>query len=357
MKRSLHSALAFLALGAVVISCDDAYDLNNIEKEITVLPGLSVSINQSLDDVSSDNMLDLSSLGTGSDYDDSGNYLVNSSSNSIASTVSGSDYSAFLSGNEMSIDGTLTLSFDVPDFMKDAESDFNIPTAAIQLHASGFAGCTLSGIAKKGNVSVPFTGVVSYEDVLLIDSDEIKALFSKFDGDILLTNLKVKVPSVMPTSEYKVALVGSLSYTLQAKSLFTLTFAPGSSLSYTYTFKLDELGMDFSKFSFTAEKFMAQVNVKNSLPLELSIVSIKTSDINGSIEVSPAIAAGTVDSPATTTVTATVVSTTPVSEVKKVTCTIKAVNKTASPVTINKGQSISLTFGELKLISGITVDF
>ena len=357
MKRSFHSALAFLALGAVVISCDDAYDLNNIEKEITVIPGLSVSINQSLDDVTSDNMLDMASLGSGSDYDESGNYLVNSSSNSITSSISGTDYSAFVSGSETALEGTLTLSYEVPDFMKDAQSDFSIPTAAIQLHATGFAGCTLSGVAKKGTASVPFSGVVTSGDILLLESDEIKALFSKFDGDILLTDLKVKSASVTPGSKYKVAIAGGLSYTLQAKSFFTLTFAPGSSLSYTYTFNLDELGLDFSKFSFTAEKFVAQVKVKNSLPLELSIESIRTSDINGSIEIAPAIAAGTVESPVTTSVTATVTSTTPVSEIKKVTCTIKAVNKTASPVTINRGQSISLTFGELNLVSGITVNF
>ncbi|MCR5004190.1 MAG: hypothetical protein K5984_07445 [Bacteroidales bacterium] len=358
MKKSIYSASAILILGSCLCACDDAYDLSNVNSEITVIPGLSVSINQSLDAVSSNEMLDLAYLESSSAIDSDGNYLVRSNSSVIDTWIQNEDLTAFNAGTPFALSNTLTLDYNLPDFFKNAKSNLIIPTASITIRVENYTDCTISGKAtpKGATAGVAFSSVVNSNGEALLESDDIKALFSNNVEQIVLSDLKIKRnASLVSTGKPATKSVVQQALKIEAYSDFALSFAKGSVFEFSYTFDLEELGLDFSKFSFTADKFSAMMDITNSLPVTIEVESV-TADVNASVAVSPAIAAGSVAIPETTTVTAEVTSNSKISEIKTVTCVIKASNKADNVVTLNKGQSLTIAFKNITLTSGITVD-
>lgn len=278
MRKSFTIAPAILLC---LVSCDNSYDLKNIDTEIQILPGITVPV------VEKQNIISSSDL-----FDSKVSHLEIKTTDNFNVTVSEAQYGQIISiPDQLTFD---TAGKDMPSFMKNAKSRLLFDEgAAVEVSVSNPLPCPilLKGDITDGTVQlgmfsqeIPSTGSTSAKATVQIKLNSLDLNY--IPGKLIVKNICLKPLGASGQSAgigIRTEAAGNILSFSGALSV-PCRFRKGSKLEFDYEFSdfINDFNIDLSQFKdFETSEFILKGKVSSNLPLTLEASA--NGDINATI--------------------------------------------------------------------------
>lgn len=369
--RAILAAIAILAVSCV----KSEYDDKNTDKEISVLPGVSVKVNKSLQDISPESLIIVG--GKTMSVDSKGNYKI------VSYTAKGGDVEyisadSFNAGQPVALSSEIELGFEnMPDFLsKDSFSgSLSNPVLEITVNNETGSDALLNLTIEAGSEAKKYTGIAiptGKNQKVAISDNDFKSLFR--DGVPEKINIKDMSLSKTPTK------AGSSS-SGEASDKYQVSVGADCEVPMTFdanTVAVFDYTVDFDKETLSINSLEGiQVGTKvieftgtvwNTIPLSVKFqakgldadkavitkeVTFNYTDANGKVVSS--ILAGTPGNEVATNFTVRIKSDSDLLDMKYIQAVIEATNSTDQAVSLNEAQVIKFHFNDATFEDGINV--
>lgn len=357
MKKSIFFALSAAAMLCFTACVDESYDLSQVDKTITIIPGLTIPLNN---EGSPTNLYESFFKNTKPDIkgDDEGVMTIGSRHNQNRVWID-------IPKENIGVMKEITMPWNISIECASLLADI-IPGAVINLDASPVCEVTnplkhalqLSGKAKCGSRIVPFgpLEVPAGTNKIRIEDKSIAEFLHPVKENITLTDL---VLSGVLATDSEPATKAEASYTFDITAYIPMEFNEGEEINVAVP--LDDISegelkqfADENEISF--KSFILNVDVTNNAPFEITATASATSGGNkASASISPAVAAGSVASPAITRTAVTSDLPEGVTDLSDIYVYIKA-KATASPSVLKEEHTLTFKAIDIVFNKGIQLE-
>ena len=355
-----------LTVSAGLSSCiQKDYDTANLDKEITIIPGMRIPVEKKIDDIDL-----VSSVSNSLDTDENGNFQVSE----IVSEKK--EYSVskavFDQNSPVELPGTIEIPIaDIPDFLSGSGINvkFSDPKLLFSVTNPLGADALLSFTASNGKQSVDLSTPVSNgasDSKVKINGDKVKDLFNNgIPEKITISSMTVKKQSSSTNALAVPCAVSGDTFKIAAGYELPLIFEAGSSISFTYDICIDTLGIDLNDESLEGFDISA-VSVcgrfGNGFPLSVEM-DVAVFDKNGkelaraSLLGDKAIQAGKLDGTQVFTDFEIGFNVPSVKDIYTASLYLKACNPYDVAVSLKESQKVSLELNGMIMDEGVSVNF
>ena len=374
--KSFLGTVTFMVLS--LVSCvKSEYDDHNRNNEINVLPGMSVSVNKNLSDITPASLFGV--YGNAVDMDSKGNYTIFGVSRNGGFEESIQSVS-FDAGEMAEFNSGIEIEFkDVPEFLsKDSfYGSLAAPSLRIYVDNQTGSGALLSFSAQAGSRNMMISGVAvpQGKQVITVENDDLKNLFedgvpSKINiSDMKLSKAACDTKSV---NAFNGGDQGSYSVAVDAGCVIPMSFDAYSVAIFDYL-------VDFNKESLSINSLEGiKVGVKeieftgtiwNEIPLSVKLqavgldsnqnvftkdVSFRYSDENG--KPVSGVQAGAPGKSVATNFTVLIKSDSDLVNMSNIKAVIEATNATNEAVSLNESQRIKFHINDATFGEGVSVN-
>lgn len=348
-----------VALCAILTSCiDQNYDLSKIRKDsIDLTREVKVEVNQTTNSPVG-SLLGFADGDLKTDAD--GNYVIGvENGKHLQTTVSNDELK---SGMKMIIEGEFCLKeTDVPQIMKNS-AGYAVPFYIVVENPSQET-VDFFGKISRGDRSSDFGPVQLAPGINNIDlrtCPEAVTFLKSIDNDVTVNTLSVCGKNATKS----LAASETIEYTFDVTATLPLSLEPG--FEYETTVTLDDLNVtDIKKYlsdnQMDAKDFTVNGSVVSQVPMAVTAVleCIYNDGTPGTVTLNPEVAAGTVESPATTDITIKSDLSAGLSDVKEAVVRIHGrvpAEKFSDPVTLNANQNFQITLKDIDVKLGVNYE-
>ena len=337
MKKSLF---IFAAASLILAGCkiNDDYNLEKIDKEVTVLPGAETAIDVEPTRVDAGGFIPVGL----SEADEDGN-LEYAANGSVTRVVP--------EGQDVTFESeTITLTIDVPEIIRDQPGlKLSDPRIEFNVNQTGYS--KISANIKANGKTVPVSDEPIDAEGNVVLGEEVRTLFEgsiPAEVEISDIHLQAAAPAcVSAAPSMKTQIAG-----IVAKSVLPLSFEGGTVLTFHYAFK--DLGISLSeldKYDISTGSVEIKAKVTSALPFSFEINSDEDSPV---ILHMTKINAGTVDHPVDTDVVI-YAELKKFEDLEKASLTVVISVPEGITATINSNQYFVVDLESFKVVEGITI--
>lgn len=340
--KRIGSLCAGVVCMASVCSCvvDDSYDLKKFNKEMTVVPGLSVPIPENVETNSKLQASDLISLG--SSFSTSNGAYETRSEGTVSKTVSEYELSTGVRMDDIVIKFS-----GIPNGIDLEATNLvfeKVPVKLALINPTGYP-VKVDAIIKAGKKSKVVSWTLSESTELQVKDDiDISDIISSIPETVSVTDITLSSMSTK-SSVIEADDVNNFKFDLNAISSIPLKFRPKSVLVFTTALK--DITTDLSSLNFDATKAVVKLIVNSTIPLSIegsakasgasmSMSRLKANAINQEVTISLEAESG-------------------VTDLSDMLITVKAENDTDKLAVIDENCKLDITLKEVTLPDGVTV--
>lgn len=347
---NLFAGAAVLLSSALISSCvDEAYDLDKLDMEMTLVPGISIPVDETLQTIGADGLFNVE--GSGITADSNGDYTINMDKVSQTVSVSAGD---MMDGSVQDGIRILLPVTGVPEFLKSCKSQYKLhePKLVFAIDNPLDNEVEMFATAKANGVSVPFSVTVPAgvrnHSVSVTDS-EMGRLFCPVPEQIALEDVRFNSKAVTKAAD------GNLTYSFNivANADVTLAFEPGSEFEFECEIDLRDLGFTKDMIHINVSKFDVDASICSSVPMTFT-ASATANGGQTSLVMDTPVEAGSIASPRNSNVILKAETSVAVNDFRPVTVRVKARNDSNETVVLNKGQGVSVSIARFTAVSGVT---
>lgn len=344
MKKSLF-ILAAASLILAGCKINDDYNLEKIDKEVTVLPGAETAIDVEPTRVDAGGFIPVGL----SEADEDGNleYAVNGS---VTKVVPEGQDVIFESTEEE----TIKLTIDVPEIIRDQPGlRLSDPRIEFNVNQPGYS--SFSANIKANGKTVPVSGEPIDAEGNVVLGEEVRTLFEgsiPAEVEISDIHLQAAAPASVAAAPSMKTQIAGIAVSVVAKSVLPLSFEGGTVLTFHYAFK--DLGISLSeldKYDISTGSVEIKAKVTSALPFSFELNSDDDSPV---ILHMTKINAGTVEDPVDTDVVI-YAELKKFEDLEKASLTVVISVPDGITATINSNQYFVIDLESFKVVEGITI--
>lgn len=350
MKRTSLFAMAALVLFAATSCVDESYDLEKLDLEMTLIPGISIAVDQNLDMIGADGIFNVK----GSDIkpDSNGDYNISMKKTSASLNVDGSAIQRRTVMQDARIVVPVT---GVPDFLKACRTRFMLHEPKLTFAVDNPLGCdvVMNAVAKANGERVPFSvelpaGAKGY--AVSVTGAEMGRLFCPIPDEIIVEEMSFDAGVATKAT----ALDATYSFGITANADVKLEFEPGSEVEFECEINLADFGFSPDMIHINVSAFNVDASISSSIPMTFTATAL-ANDGQSSFEIDTPIQGGAIGCPTKSDVVAKASTSVPMFGLVPVTLKVHAVNDSDHTVVLNQGQGVSITIDRFTAVSGITL--
>jgi len=376
MEKKLFT---FFTLASAFVLCsgciDNSYNLDELNTEMTLLPGITVPVDYST------KPSDLNSLLSDTEAevkkDESGNYVIEgTSSKELQATVSSEK---FEEAQPIAIEGYIDITFDkIPNYLKNLKPGSPLKAPAINFGISNPTGsevilkCRITNGTKSEIINNIIVSPASGTQVIKVEDSKLDNLFiGSVPGKLTITDMSIKKLDSQTRSIISDRPVNASDFVFNIGAMCTLpiTLKPGAGIIISYELLLTEADLKiFTDANADMTSFSAEGTVTSTFPLTISPEFVGTNVSGNSVGSASflytfndafvsAVQPGTEASPAITGVKAAVTLTDKIANVRKLSIKLNADNIGPEEVTLNDKQTLGFHVASLIADGGVTISF
>lgn len=298
---SLHCTVAILIAGALAFSSciDEDYSLENLDTTVTVLPGLSITVDTTVDVPLSD-ILEEGEEGPVS-VTENGSYAID------GSCWRGNDFEipaeVFKESSAISIPNEFLFSHYVLPQYGGGLIRMHSPIC-IEVENPTDEELEMRTVVNGKNKRIEVSGIMLKpgKQTVTIDDEAVKELFCPFDSDVIVDNIVLYRKSAGKPAVKTLGTPSSYVFSFNAE--LPMVFRAGDGLEFIYhTDLMDESGVidAIEDTGMDVTSFELQLSITSTLPFDITLSANTQSEHgDGSITLDKTIAAGSLGHPVTT---------------------------------------------------------
>lgn len=358
MKVDFLKLVAIFMLIAATCACiNEQYDLSDIDTEMTVLPGLSIALENTDNKVVSITNNVVNNADRLVDKMDEGTVVIGKTTGSLAYTEK--EPEELYQDAVIEIPGAIDIN--VSSFVGEVlpRATVYLPIRPVlEVDNPSTSAMLLTGEATCSGETVAFGPyeVPAGRSSVILEDPAILSFFAPVRGNLMISDLKLQVLSpVGPTTK------ADHYYTFSVQGYAPLSFEPGDEIQIEYPWDEDKLASyDIAKladkYGVSVESCQVSIDVTNNIPVEITAsASAKLNNGKASAHLMQPIAAGSVTSPRTTRVIADATIPEGASSVSEAVIYVTAKVNGNETVNITEDHTLSFQLVEAIFSSGITV--
>lgn len=298
---SLHCTVAILIAGALAFSSciDEDYSLENLDTTVTVLPGLSITVDTTVDVPLSD-ILEEGEEGPVS-VTENGSYAID------GSCWRGNDFEipaeVFKESSAISIPNEFLFSHYVLPQYGGGLIRMHSPIC-IEVENPTDEELEMRAVVNGKNKRIEVSGIMLKpgKQTVTLDDEAVKELFCPFDSDVIVDNIVLYRKSAGSPAVKTLGTPSSYVFSFNAE--LPMVFRAGDGLEFIYhTDVMDESGVidAIEDTGMDVTSFELQLSITSTLPFDITLsANTQSEQGDGSITLDKTIAAGSLGHPVTT---------------------------------------------------------